>query len=682
MRLRSAQAGTFSGLVASLALVLTASGLFAQIPLDPENRARLYQKPQAVIDPAVIAQLEQDLTAPAPEYDRIQATARGQLALFYSQFIDQKLTADERRDESLSYRNLSADALRRLILQEDMEYATSQFQGESPYLFRLHRILGRVYSAPEYPADPRRALREYVMALRYTGRPLPELMNRIGAIGTPVVPDAGTALGTATDTELMIQRERIYMAMLQGFADPDRVAQVTDAGEATSARNFRNLLEEYNRLKPELAEARRGPDVAEAARVRGATGVPTAAEARANLERAQTRFDQLTAELELIRTGPYRTYQAESSAVLGDTAYRMALLSRELELGNKARERAESRSSYTRGIGDQAGVDRTPHRDFPGYRMLLQLAHQVDPTNLTYLDLLTEDFRTSRRLREAIAFQERYLELALEPTNAAAAPEDLARHYLRLGGMYSDERNAIRAATAFQEYLRLAPAALRATPGFLQIQLGLADLHFEHTGRLAEAEDLYRIYLDQRPGLPAAPEAYAERVRWRAEEFRIQNNLAAIRRRNNRSGPEREALQSARTVYADLETEYEAAVAREREIQVSIIEVKRELLSREEPALQRRYYQLQRLDLPAAEARAGFLRSRLKALNIGAVLERLAFFSVQDRSLPDALSLYREIIARGDGAQITRARTNIDRINLTLGDGRLRKPLLDPGFER
>ncbi|MEQ9366910.1 MAG: hypothetical protein RIF32_21910, partial [Leptospirales bacterium] len=198
----------------------------------------------------------------------------------------------------------------------------------------------------------------------------------------------------------------------------------------------------------------------------------------------------------------------------------------------------------------------------------------------------------------------------------------------------------------------------------------------------AAAEDLYRTVLAGRGTAPAGPNQYEARARFHAETFRIQDRRAAIHRRNYRGEDERAALAAAQSAYQAIETEYEAALAAERAAQTSILEVKRELLSREEPALSRRYYQLQRLDLPAAQAQAGFLRSRLRGLQISAVLERLAFFSVQQRQFPEALSLYREIIARGDGAQISRARDNIDRINLTLGDGRLRKPLLDPRFER
>ncbi|MCR9142968.1 MAG: hypothetical protein NXI24_12005 [bacterium] len=675
-------------LILSYAGAAIVGSLRAQTPLDPESRAALYESPQDLIDGAVVAQLEQDLAGAAPDYEQIQSTARAELDRYYAQFIHEKRTADERRDPSLSYGNLDANALRLLILREDQEYARSEFQGESPYLFRLHRILGRVYSEPGYAPDFRRALREYAAALRYTGRPLPALLANIG---TPVLPTADGApdpaanpVATGVPADRQIARERIYMAMLRGFADPNRIAQESNANVAEAARNFRVLLDQYRLLKPELSEAIRGISVAEAAAVRRIPGVPTVAQARATLAQTQARFDQLSADLEGIRTGPYQEYRDRDRRIEGDVAYRMALLSRDLELGNKNRERNERRSSYKRGIGDQAGIDRTPHRDFPGYRMLLQLAHGLDPLNLTYLDLLTEDFRTSRRLRPAIAFQERFLELALAAQNTAGNPgvADLHRHYLRLGGMYSDERNRIRAATAFQEYLDRAPAAERGTSEFLQIQLGLADLHFEHTGRLPAAEELYQTVLAARGDAPAGPAAFEARARFHAETFRIQDRLAAIRRRNYRGEQEREALNAARTAYAEIETEYEAAIAAERAAQSSILEVKRALLNREDPALQRRYYQLQRLDLPAAQERAGFLRARLRSLPVSGVLERLAFFSVQARRFPEALSLYREVISRGDGAQITRARDNIDRINLTLGDGRLRKPLLDPRFER
>ncbi len=605
------------------------AGLRAQSALDPDSRAALYEKPQALIDPAVITQLEAELEAPVPSYDVIIARAREQLDRYYSQFVEDKLTEDERRNEPLSYAGLSANALRRVLRERERLYGRSYFQGESPYLFRLHRILGRAYSSIG-SQETDRALAEFSMALRYTGRDLAmpaDLPVPVGmADEDPAAADAAA-------------REQRYMLMLRTFADPDRIAQEPNAAIATAAQNFRGLMEEYARLKPELAEAGKTVDVVQSMRLRGVTPPVSAEEARRTLDELRNRRNIVLTQMEEIRFGPYRVYLREKQSNEGDTAYRMA------------------------EIADQFGSRST----------LLQLAHQLDPVTPLYIDELVEIYRRRFRWREAIAFQERYLEVVPDP----ADPAELAPHYLRLAQMYSAQKNAIRAAEAYEEYLERAPESDERR----RISLGIADLHFAKTGRLDRARDLYAAYLAA-PVPDIAALSVQERTLWRAERFRIYSRLAAIHRRQQRSVDEATALSAAREAYLDIDTEYQAVLERERALRKEIQDVKRSLLNREDEALQRQYYELQRIDLPAIEADAAFLRSRLLSLDYPAILERQAFLAHQQRRFADALSIYRELIQRGDGAEVNRARQNIDRINLTMSDGRVRQPVVDPRFER
>lgn len=601
------------------------AGLGAQSALDPESRAALYAKPQAVIDPAVIAQLEAELDAAVPRYDAIIAGAREQLDRYYSQFVEDKLTEDERRNEALSYAGMSTNALRRVLRERERLYGRSYFQGESPYLFRLHRILGRAYAALG-TQESDRALAEFSMALRYTGRDL--AMNA----------DLAAPVGLANEEPAVwvdAAREQRYMLMLRTFADPDRIAQEPNAAIATAAQNFRKSMEDYARIKPALEEAEKAVDVVQSMRLRGVTPPFTEAEARRRRDDLRNERIVVLTQLEEIRLGPYRVYLREKQTYEGDTAYRMS------EIGGKQR--------------------------------LLELAHQLDPVTPLYIDELVDSFRRRFRYREAIAFQERYLEVVPDP----ADPAELAPHYLRLAQMYSAQKNAIRAAQAYEEYLNRAPESEERR----RIASGVADLHFEKTGRLDRAVELYDAFLaGPVPDITVMPAQ--DRTLWRAERFRVHSRLAAIHRRQQRSVAEATALTAAREAYLDIEIEYKAVLEAERELRKRIQDIKRSLLDREDEALQQQYYELQRIDLPAVEADAAFLRSRLLSLDFPAILERQAFLAHQQRRFADALSIYRELVRRGDGAEVTRARQNIDRINLTMADGRVRQPVVDPRFER
>jgi hypothetical protein len=86
--------------------------------------------------------------------------------------------------------------------------------------------------------------------------------------------------------------------------------------------------------------------------------------------------------------------------------------------------------------------------------------------------------------------------------------------------------------------------------------------------------------------------------------------------------------------------------------------------------------------MPRIEKREEQYRIRLDALSIQIVLERLAILARYDRNFNRAVDLYTEIVRRGKGNERDRARTNIERIQLTMADGIYRDPDLPPEFER
>ncbi|MCB1322669.1 MAG: hypothetical protein KDK34_20585, partial [Leptospiraceae bacterium] len=145
---------------------------------------------------------------------------------------------------------------------------------------------------------------------------------------------------------------------------------------------------------------------------------------------------------------------------------------------------------------------------------------------------------------------------------------------------------------------------------------------------------------------------------------------------------ESERLQQARESFDTMETAYARFRTRETELQNEIRERKQNLLNTEDQDAQEEYYRLVRRELPAVQNQLDYFRARIRTMNIAGVLERQAWLAFQERRFREAQELYRTIIVRGNGDQATRARTNIERINLTLADGLLRPPVFPPDFER
>ena len=638
-------------------MVFTVSAVGA---VDPRLASAVYKKPHEVgIDRGVLAQAERGLAGPTPDCAAIKESVSREIAKFTTQFVGDKRIQEERRSEQYDPRHLDKNTIRLLALARSKEFGRMDFLGESPLMYRLHSALGRCF---EREQEPYRALSEYGMAMRYSSFEQP------WAGGADAVPAADLR------NEPLAQREDRYLLMLEGYANEDRLREGDNADERRIGEAFRAGLSEYVRLKRETERARLQIDAMIARRARGdATADPAAARvAYQTLERS--RVAQLEA-LEATRRGAYRNYHVSRSRRDGDTAYRMALLIKELETRNKKLSRILNRSSFYRGSGETEAEESTALRRFVGYGLFLELAHKLDPQNANYISLLAEEYRTSRLYSRAISFEERFLALRRAvPGNET----EIAQHLRRLGGMYTDTRNFVRAVESYEEALRVAPNV----PEAAVMRLHLADLLFSRTGGFRRAAEIYGEYLARTRTADTARMDYRSFTEHHTVRYRAFKNMASIERRRQQTDAEIAALTGAGDEHRAMEERLATFRKEEEALQIRINGIKRTLLGREDTALQLEYYKLLRRDLPDIRERVLFVETHLSALNLPTILERRALIAWRRNELDAAAALYREVLTRGDGAQQTRARENMGRLGRIQADGLRRAPLRPPDFER
>ncbi len=627
---------------AFILLVGSASAVtFAQTPA-------VYKKPQEVIQEANIARLEADVERAKDWYDceGIVRSASREVGAYNGQFVEGRRIQDERRSAGSTFLDLDKNTARLIALTQKRTPGESAFLGEHPYMLRLHTLMGICYDKSE---KPYRAASEFAMAFRYLRLEEPWK-----------VPAKNESKGA------------LYEQMAAGFGDPDRAKQETDPELARDAGQVREL---YTRWKDEVIrvrEAEKGRYAADADKARGRQDRTLDADAR--LRDAQTALTSSETSLDALYNGSFKKYNETKRRKAGALAMRMAGIVKTLEIDNKKNTRLLNRSSFYRGMGSELGEERTELRNFVGYGILLELAHKIDADNPEYIKLLADEYRMSRRLTDAIALQEKWIELA----GTQASPDDRASAWARLAGMYTDQKNYIRAATAYEESLKSETDAVKQNA----MRLELADLYFDHTGNFPGAETLYRKYLEEGYPRDLTTLGIRERTDHRSRRYKILRNLTSIDRRHARTDREKAGLAQAREQFLEIEAEYRKLDAERSRVQTRINEVKRELLAREEDALQKEYYTLLRIDLPQAKSLSDFVRVRMNSLNLPGLLERLALIALRERNFDGAMALYAEIISRGTGEQATRARINRERVSLTLTDGLLRDPVVPPQFER
>ncbi|MBR30376.1 MAG: hypothetical protein CMN77_03625 [Spirochaetaceae bacterium] len=642
----------------SLFLIILSVSLLPHLA-QAEEPPSLYKKPQQIFDLATIQALENRLEGGEP-LDALAGEIERQIARYTSQFSAEKRIQVERSQIPEGREHWDVNLVRLIQLARNKEPGSRYFLGYSPYMYRLHVLLGQCY---ERQGDMRRALAEYNQAFRYNPVEIP--YNAL----LPVKTNANQPL---TDAE----RERIYLSMLDGFADPDRIAQESNNQWANEARRFRNLMEEYTELKKDLEQQRKQPAVARSVLLRGGQADPAAEEQQ--LQQMENQMQTIVDQMESIRTGAYLDYKRDKEQKSGDLVFRMAELTREIEKDNKQHQRLTQKSQF---YGDSPTVpERTEFSNFVGYGILLELAHRIDPDRLKFLEALSEEYSRSRKTGYAIEFEIRFLELAKERNAANPGTIDETRINNRmsnLAGLYTDERRYLKAIEIYEELLSRA-AVDEPGQGLLtrnqQARYHLAELYFQHTGQRRRSMELYEQVLQELPG--ARQDDFGLELERQRIRFRIQNHMAELNRKIRRTDQEKSRLDQAREIYFELEGERDRIVQEQNDLKERILTLKQQLRTSDDPETRRQYYRLLYIEQPDVDERLGDVRTGLAAMDIGTVLERRAFLHIQDHEFDDAISLYNEMLSRAESRAASRARKNIIIVNRTLEDGILRRPEL------
>ena len=625
----------------------------ASLPGQEPETVQLYKKPaeiltRAEMDPVFAAENQEK-----PDCETLLPLTRDLLERYYGQFLEGKRILYERNLGPRLDSGLDVDAMRKLRMERSRMRSPIRFLGNSPYLATLHRERGRCL---ELQGESGEALGQYTEALRYT------------AFENPYPSDRSPE-----------EREDIYRQMLSGFALKERSREDRDPGVEGTAKTFRENYELYQKTKRDLAEARRDLDVVRADLARGKAG--SLIQAGNEIERLEKEEFRLKEELEAVRKGSFADYLARKRRGDGELFYRIARILHAREIDDVELALYRQRIQEARAVGGGIRIPEPGSRT-DGYRSFLEMAYRLDPGNPEYISLLGEEYGKSRESDAAILMEEEFLRRAGEVATPPAPPV-LQEHHMRLGRLYSDTGNPLKSTEHYEEALRLAGIAGEGDGEEADwLRRVLAQNHFQKTGHLERARELYLERVERRKNQNPEGLPFEEKIDFYGESYTIQKNLATIERRFQRSEAEIQHLEQAEKDYGALEELQRGLLEQKEELQGSLNALKAGLLDREDPDMQRDYYRKKRFDLPGLEEKLRSLRIRMDSLNSAEDLERLAFLLVRNRQDNRARELYQEILKRGDSGEKTRSRANLVSLEESRESGSPLHLQLPPGFER
>ncbi len=635
-----------------------------------QNRLDTFKKePSALIDRIRLQNLEKKIAeanqvqGTNPNFEEIIKGATEELQKYYEQFVTNKSILYERQNTNYDYRFYDKNTLRLLSQSLQVTKEKPFFQGQRPYLQRLHLVLARAYShSKNFKRDNNKALQEYKNSLRYT-----VIEPFFSEIDTP-------STNSIIQKKIPVTRYLPQYEWMQNtFCDSERLQEEENQGIIQAAQKFTN---EYQKFLEAQKNYKKAQDKAAIVRFENA---PENIELVEREEREQNEKEKVLNEsmsiLEKVRLNEYKDYVENYRVSSAKIVFEMAQIIKIIELENRITLAHMKRATLVQGANHESSINYE-NTEFvnEAYTIALELAHKINPFEVLYIKELSNEYRKAGATRNAIYYYGKYIH-AIEKN--ANAEDELRNSYLRLAGLYIQEKNDIQASIAYENYLKLEKdVKLRG-----RALLALADLHFKKTGKYNRALELFQEW---RSLVEKVEKERADDIFVNQKEllYEVLQKIARIYNLKLDKKNEKLSLEKNISIFSQLENELSLL---EREVQ-SLLEqervLKKELYQINDERKQKEYFLLKDKTLVNKKRERDIKASKLRSLNHPRTLERLALLYVSERSWSKVEELYKQILRIGSSEQITRTRKNLEGLEAKKKEGKVFIPLLAPDFDR
>jgi len=367
--------------------------------------------------------------------------------------------------------------------------------------------------------------------------------------------------------------------------------------------------------------------------------------------------------------------------------YNIALLIKGLEQKNKERERMLNQSSYYRGTGNTLGVNKTLYSDFVGYKQLLEMAHNLEPKNLLYLDKLSDEYFRDKNFQVGLKIEKSWFSLAQK--NDERNP----KHYFRIISYYLTTKNISLA----KEYLEQFYQDLNNYPNLRQYLYVDKNLflepvdHFLYfyqnfylTNYSKLDDEVIKDLLKKTENKLSTIQNISESSKGLKMKYHLLEDLSKYYRIKKNYPEEFLALTEILNLDKKLKESIQELEIRKKSLEKEASELKQKLYYEENTELSQKLFRLEKVDLPNVIYDLQSLITLKKSIPIGNVLERLAYLSYQKNDLNAAIDYYNQMLEDNfiDTNYKKRAVNNIKNLKKTLEAGYKYKIELPDTFER
>ncbi len=371
--------------------------------------------------------------------------------------------------------------------------------------------------------------------------------------------------------------------------------------------------------------------------------------------------------------------------------FRMANLLKEIELKQKERERILNQSSYYRGTGNQLGVNKTLFRNLIGYTRLLELAVRLNPNQLDYLDLLSEQYFAEKNIQNGIAIEKEWFTKAKE--DDVRSP----KHYIRMISYYIESKNP----SLSKEYLEKLYILLEKYP---QLQKNIFPEKESENFLLSEYDHFLffyasfmlnynfsskqDIFLDLLDKIDVKIQDLENKNQSTLKEQifkqKILSHLAKIYRNQKEIDKEIQILSKIYDIYLKLKDLLNEKINLKKQNDIQALELKQQLMFEENSEKNQRLFFLQKIEIPTLEQEIKTIKTVLNSSSIGFILERMAFLFYVKKDLQSSIYYYDLLNQNNDSTpnEKKRALQNIQILKEIQKKGLWKNIYLPENFER
>ncbi len=642
-------------------------------------RGQILRKPGEVINIQNIIRWENQWQNKIFTADEILPLLEKEMQNYFIQFKEERQLRENIAPIPFDYYNFPLNKIHTLIYIRNLEEIQKTNRIFSPILFRAFLLKAKLHKDLN---QPNLALLSYLQALNFS-IPILEIKNQ-NNVELPQNLNI-IELENTLNNKNLLQKNSELDYWKRTFGNEDFYSEILDPQLQNSIQRFLNTYQEYQKQCLKIQEIKKNyyrADIDLSLRNQKNVFLNQFYQTWDNIK---TLWEELL-NIENILLSEQKNLKKQ----YGEILYDMAVLMKNIELQNKERERILNQSSYYRGTGNPLGINKTLYRQFSGYKKLLELANQLDPENLNYIDLLSDEYYSEKEISLGLKIEKDWF------LYAKKEDERNPKHYFRIISYYINSKNFSLAKdylVKFKESIEKNPEHknylfenkdlfLAPYDHFLYFYSNFFLKHYK-TSESSIEKNLLDILnkVDQKL---INTDNFDEMLKGNNFKYLVLIDLSTFYRLQKNIEEEKKYLEMITELYNSLkqkENEYEVT---ENQLKKELQRLKQKLYYEEDSESSQKLFELEKVRLPSLRNQIQSLRTLRNSMNIGKVLERLAYINYLNKNL-DLSLMYWNIIL--ENANISdnykrRALKNQRIINKIKQTGYYENIVLPDDFER